>query len=315
MAVVNAQAIELANIQFANELRQLVQQTDSRLSGTCHTGTHTGSIQAAPVEYIAPTQFVRAQPRGTDLPSNYADFQRRWVSPLPFEHVVDVDYFDQLLTADDPKGGIVASVAAAANRMKDDVIIQAFFSTATIGPVGATTTETFDSGANFPFSVSIADTVGVGAETGMNIEKLLNAQEIFGKYDVDPEAQIHLGMTPRALRDLMSQTQFTSTDFRNQATFDAMGRPRSFMNFTFHYSNRWAYNPADTDERWLPAWVQDGMHLGMWADVQTIISQVNTKSGHPWRAYSTMSIGATRLQGGLVVKIAVLDSTGGSVVP
>jgi hypothetical protein len=122
-------------------------------------------------------------------------------------------------------------------------------------------------------------------------------------------------MTPKALRDLMSQTQFTSTEFRNAATFDTMGRPTSFMNFIFHYSNRYQYDPADTDERWLPAWVQDGMHVGIWADVQTIISQVNTKSGHPWRAYSMMSIGATRLQGGMVVKIGCLDASGGPVVP
>jgi capsid protein len=315
MAVVSQMQVELAQIQFQNDLRLYTQQSDSRLAGTCHQGTHTGSIQASPVDYIAPMQVTRALPRGTHLGPQYADFQKRWVSPLPFELWTDVDQFDQLTTTEDPKASIAMAQAAAFNRMKDDVIIDAFFAAATIGPVGATTTETFNSGANFPASVVVADTVGVGSSTGMNIAKLLAAQEIFGLYDVDPDAMIHLGMTPKALTELMQQTQFTSTDFRNTATFDQMGRPKSFMNFIFHYSNRYGYDPTDSTERWLPAWVQDGMHIGVWADVSTTISHETDITGQPWRAYSKMSMGATRLQGGLVVRIEVQDTNGGPIIP
>ena len=315
MATTSSLEIETANIKFANNLLLMLQQEDSRLSGTCSTGTYTGSKTAAPVDYLAPTSFEVADTRGMDLDSRYAQFQQRWVSPTPFHHWVDVDSFDLLLTGIQPQGKIIQNILAAANRKKDDVIIQAFFAAATIGGVGVTTTETFNSGANFPVSVDVADTVGVGAETGLNVEKFLAAQEILGLYENMPETPMHIGMTPGGLRGLMSQTQFTSTDFRNQATFDATGRPRTFLNTTFHYSNRWAYTPADTDERWLPMWMQEGMHLGMWSDIETVISRVNTKAGYPWRAYSMMTLGATRLQAGQVVRIKVLDANGGPIVP
>jgi hypothetical protein len=315
MAVVSQAQIELANIKFQNLLRLMLQQEQSVLGATALTGTHTGSKQAAPIEYMAPTQFTAALPRGSDLPSNYSNLQRRWVSPTPFEHVVDVDSFDELLYMDSPKSLIPANILAAANRKKDDVMIASFFADATIGGVGATTTEVFDSGADFPISVSIADTVGAGSSTGLNIEKMLNAQEILGLYDNPENAIIHMGMTPRSLRDLMGTVEFTSTEFRNSATYDAQGRPMSFMGFNFHYSNRWRYNPSDSTERWLPVWIQDGMHLGTWMEVETVISQVNTKTGYPWRAYSMMSLGASRLQAGQVVRIAVQDTNGGPITP
>ena len=315
MAVVNQAQLEIANINFANLMRLMLQQQDSRLQGTCQTGTHTGSKQAAPIEYLAPTQFTAAMPRGSDLPSKYSNLQRRWVSPTPFENWVDVDSFDELLYMDSPKSLIPANFQAAANRKKDDVIIQAFFADAKIGPVGAQTTEVFDSGADFPISVSIADTVGAGSATGLNIEKLLNAQEILGLYENAEGATLHLGMTPRSLRDLMGTVEFTSTDFRRNATYDELGRPTSFMGFQMHYSNRWAYNPADSDERWLPVWIQDGMHLGTWQEVETHIDPLPTKTGRPWRCYAMMTLGATRLQAGQVVRIAVLDTNGGPITP
>ncbi len=315
MAVVNQAQVEIANINFANMMRLMLQQTDSRLSGTCLRASHTGSKQAAPVEYLAPTQFTAALERGTDLPSKYSSLQRRWVSPLPFSNWMDVDSFDEVLYMDSPKSLIPANFQAAANRKIDDVIMAAFFADALIGPVGAQTTETFDSGSDFPVSVSIADTVGAGTETGLNIEKLLNAQEILGLYENPEGAVMHLGMTPRSLRDLMGTVEFTSTDFRRNATYDEVGRPRSFMGFQFHYSNRWPYNTADTDERWLPCWIQDGMHLGTWMEVETNIDPLPTKEGRPWRISARMVLGATRLQAGQVVRIAVKDTNGGPITP
>ncbi len=314
MAVVNPAQIEIANIQFANLMRLMLQQTDSRLSGTCQTGSHTGSKQAAPVEYLAPTQFTAAMARGSDLPSKYSSLQRRWVSPTPFENWVDVDSFDELLYMDSPKTLLPSSFQAAANRKKDDVIMQAFFADALIGPVGAQTTETFDSGADFPISVSVADTVGAGTETGLNLAKFNAAQKILGLYENPEEVEIHMGMTPQGLEDLMGLIEFTSTDF-GPARLDARGRPKNWRGVTFHYSNRWPYNPADTDERWLPMWIQDGMHLGTWQEVETHIDPLPTKTGRPWRLYAMMTLGATRLQAGQVVRIAVKDTTGGPITP
>jgi hypothetical protein len=82
----------------------------------------------------------------------------------------------------------------------------------------------------------------------------------------------------------------------------------------FHYSEAWPFNPSDSDERWLPMWVQDGMHLGTWSDINIRVSERNDIVSIPWQIYGTMTMGATRLQGGQVVRIAVKDTTGGRVV-
>jgi hypothetical protein len=315
MATVNPYEIEEAQIGFSNTLQLFLQQQDSRLSASCNKGMHIGKT-ASPINYLAPTQFRQAGPRGSHLTGEFSQYQRRWVSPQDKDNTIWVDSFDLLRAAIDPKSMIAANIAAAANRIKDDVIIAAFFAVAKIGGDPSTQTdETFDTGADFPISVSIADTFGVGTEVGVTVDKMNEAKRILMKYENSDAATLHMGMTSQGLKDLMGEVLFTSTDFRAQATYDAMGRPTAFNGFNFHYSERFAYNPADSDERWLPVWVQDGMHLGLWSDVQTIISQRNDVVSHPWQAYSMLTIGASRMQPGQVIKMAVKDGSGGSITP
>jgi hypothetical protein len=45
----------------------------------------------------------------------------------------------------------------------------------------------------------------------------------------------------------------------------------------------------------IPVWARSGMHLGIWGDIRTEISQRNDLQGTPWQAYLYMTIGATRL--------------------
>ena len=314
MAVVTAFDVELATTEFSNAILLLLQQSDSRLRASVDTGFHIGKT-ASPVQYIAPMVFRQAGARGSTITPQYAQYQRRWVNPGDHVLPVLVDTFDLLRSTADPKSAITTTMAAAANRLFDDVIIGAFFGASTTGAdSSALTTETFNSGSNFPISVAIADTFGAGTEVGMTVKKIIEGKRILSKYENNlDQMEVHLGMTSQAEADLMGQIEVTNLDYTMRPKYDERGRITSFLGCTFHYSERWPYAAADSDERYLPMWVQDGMHLGLWMDVNTTISQRTDLEGLPWQAYSMLTLGATRLQAGKVIRISCLDSTGGSV--
>lgn len=315
MATVNPFEVELRTIEFRNTLLLMLQQEQSSLRGAVDVGTGHVGRTASPVQYIAPMVYKQAGARGALLDAEYAQYQRRWVSPADKELVVRVDSFDLLRSIIDPKSAITMNINAAGQRLFDDVIMGGFFSTALIGEDPANqTTETFNSGSNFPISVHVDETFGAGVATGVTVAKIIEGLRILSKYENNLDMQqVHLGMTSQGLADLMKSAEFTSTDFRAQATYDMRGRPTSFMGCQFHYSERWPYDPADSDERWLPMWTTDGMHLGIWMDISPNISQETLIVSQPWQLYSKVTLGATRLQAGKVVRIGCLDGTGGSV--
>lgn len=313
MAVVNPFEVELLTTQYTAALELLLQQKDSRLRGACRTGSHVGKM-ASPVQYIGALQFKQAGGRGSPLQPQIAQYQRRWVTPADKDLTVQVDSFDELRTIIDPRSALSAAVMAAANRLFDDLIINAFFSTAQVGVDSSSlTTETFDSGSDFPVSVTIAETFGAGTETGMTAKKLIEGRRILRKYQNDLEAMtVHVGISAQQEADLLNQIEVISREYRSVPVMED-GRIRTFLGCQFHYSERLAYDSTDTDARMCPMWVEDGMYLGLWKDMQTIISQRNDLTGHPWQAYSMISANATRLQGGKVVKILCLDASGNDI--
>jgi hypothetical protein len=81
--------------------------------------------QASPVNQVAPTAAVPVTERFTPIDRQDANFDRRWVFPLPYEHAQLVDKFDELQMLGDPKPSLVMNAANAMGRAKDDVILGA----------------------------------------------------------------------------------------------------------------------------------------------------------------------------------------------
>ena len=314
MAVVNAYDIELATLNYNSALQLLLQQMDSRFRGSVSSYTGYVGKQVSPVQYIGQLAFARAGARGSPLQPQVAQYQRRWVAPADWDLPVHVDNFDLLRSIVDPKGALGMSMMAAANRLFDDIIINAFFSTAQIGvDPSSLTTETFDSGSNFPTSVSVADTFGAGTETGMTAKKIIEGRRILRHYENDMEAmECHLALSSTQEADLLSQVEVISREYRDVPVMED-GKIKRFLGCTMHFSERLPYAAGDSDERLCPMWLTDGMHLGIWKDFETVISQRNDLTGHPWQAYSTITAGATRMQAGKVIKISCLDPVGGPI--
>jgi hypothetical protein len=313
MAATSAFEIELLTTQYTSTVQLLLQQMDSRLRGAVLSGSHVGKM-ASPVQYIGALQFKQAGDRGSPLVPQTAQYQRRWVFPKDDDLTVQVDTFDELRTIVDPRSPLTAAVSAAGARLFDDLILAAMFSTAQTGVDSSSlTTETFNSGADFPIDVTVADTFKTGAETGLTVAKIIEGRRILRKYHNDLEAMtVHIAISAQQEADLLNQVEVISTEYSSRPRLEE-GRIRSFMGCEFHYSERLPFNPADTDERYVPMWVQDGMYLGLWKDMQTVISQRNDLVGHLWQAYTMVSANATRLQGGKLVRISCLDTSGADI--
>ncbi|MEE9540669.1 MAG: phage capsid protein, partial [Candidatus Thorarchaeota archaeon] len=117
---------------------------------------------------------------------------------------------DLLQTNIQPQGSYVRSAVAALNRTQDDLFTSAFFGTAKTGETGSTDT-TFLAGNQ------ISSSLGAGAATGLNIDKLREAQKILLDADVDLDMeQIYIAVAPKQHDDLLALTQVVSTDFNER---------------------------------------------------------------------------------------------------
>lgn len=310
MAVVNAFEIETLTVQYTAALELLLQQEDSRFRGNVDSNSNYVGKQVSPVQYQAPLQFKTPGPRGSTLQPQTTGYQRRWLTPNDKDLTVHVDTFDLLRTVVDPKSALSRQIMAAANRFFDDLIIGSFFGSALIGADPANqTTETFDTGSDFPVSVTIADTFGVGASVGLTPKKMIEARRILEKYENDADTMapcIGVGSTQNS--DLLGKMEAISTEYRERPVLEN-GKIGSFLGYRFVRSERIGF--STTNIRANPVWLQDGVHLGVWKDMSTVVSQRTDVVGHPWQAYSMVAAGATRLQGGKVVMVKCADTSGG----
>jgi hypothetical protein len=303
----NPYEVELATQQYTTNLQLLLQQERSKLRGYLKTGNHVGK-GASPVQYIGALEFKAPQGRFAPVAPQEPNYTRRWVFPQDRSLAVLVDEFDELRTTIDPRAGINAAVVAAANRVHDDIAIQAAFANATTGVDGTNyTTETFVTG-----NYLVAPTFGGGgSNTGMIYQKLVEAKRIFRHWENDMDmVRFCLVLGSQQEADLLNQIEVTSREFNDQPVV-TNGKVTRFMGFDIIYSERLQYTSSNL--RNCIAFVDDGMYMGMWKDIETTISQRNDLEGHPWQAYSMLTCGATRLQPGKVVQIQCFDTTGSDI--
>ena len=305
----NPYDVELATVQYSGELQLLLQQMNSKLRPYVKTGAHVGK-GASPVQYIGYMDFNAPGGRFSPVAPQEPNYTRRWVFPQDRSLAVLVDEFDELRTTIDPKAGITAAVAAAANRLHDDIIIQAAFANATTGVDGTDyTTETFVTG-NYQVGPTFG---GGGSNTGLIYQKIVEAKRILRHWENDLEGgRLVLVVGSQQEADLRNQMEFVSTEFRT-ATMDSSGRITSLLGCDVIFSERLQYTTSNLRNCML--FMDDGMYEGLWRDLETTISQRNDLEGHPWQAYSSLTLGATRLQPGKTIQIQCYDTTGADITP
>lgn len=290
--------------QFTSNLQLLLQQKDSKLSGRVGVGSYVGE-QAQVVDQIGAVAMQEVTTRFAPMGRVDAPTDARWVFPTSFDLPQLVDSVDKLKMLADPNSMLVQNALAAANRQKDDIIIGAFFGTAKTGKAGTTSTTfgTSTTVANAGRNVAVA--TDAASATGLTVAKLKEAKRYLMAKHVDIESDpLTCVITSEQHDDLLGEIQVTSLDFNDRPVL-MDGKVSRFLGIDFVHCERLVTGTDDAagTSRAVPLFAKSGMHLGMWNDVKTSISQRNDLQSEPWQAYIYMTLGATRVEEDKVVRI------------
>lgn len=279
--------------QFATTIQLLLQQKGSKLRDMVTVGNYTGK-QASPVDQVGAISMQPVTSRFAPMGRVDAPVDRRWVFPNDFDLPQLLDSFDKLRLLIDPTSTYVQNALYAAGRQFDDLILSAFFGTAQTGETGATAT-------TFPAAQQVAVNFGAASNTSLTVAKLREGKRILMAAEVDTEAdQLTAVITAKQHDALLAEAQVVSTDFNDRPVL-VEGMVTRFLGINFKITERVPTNGSSQTR--VPLFAKSGMHLGVWNDVATDISQRKDLQGLPWQAYVTMTAGATRLEEKKVVEL------------
>lgn len=279
--------------EFATNIELLLQQKGSKLRGLVMSGSYIGE-QASPVDQIGAVSMQPVTGRFEAMGRVDAAVDRRWVQPLDFDLPQLIDSFDKLRLLTDPESVYVQNAVYAAGRQMDDVIIDAFFGTAKTGKSGTTST-------TFPAAQQVAVNFGASGNTGLTVAKLREARRLLKSAEVDLDMEpITVVVTAKQEDNLLAEAQVISMDYNDRPVL-ADGRLKSFLGMNFVHCER-----LDTDAnsyRRVPIFAKSGMHLGIWNDITTDVTQRKDLKGLPFQSYVYMTIGATRIEEQKIVEV------------
>lgn len=291
----SANATSLYAQQYANNIQLKLQQKASRLRQCVTIGNYVGE-QASPVDQVDAVEMQPVTAQFAPITRTDAAVDRRWIVPSFYDLAQQVDTFDKLKMLTDLNGAHTQNAVSAAGRQFDRLIIAAAIGTAKTGKTGTTST-------TLPNAQKIAVNFGASSDVGLTVAKLREAKRLLMKADVDLETDsLWMPLGADQHDNLLAEAQVISLDF-NEKPVLMEGRLTRFLGINFIHTELAVANLVSGDAT-IPVWARSGMHLGIWTDVKTDVSQRKDLSGHPWQSYVYMGAGATRLEEEKVVQIA-----------
>ena len=279
--------------QYSSNVQLLLQQKGSKLRGAVSVGSYTGKAAKA-IEQVGSVVAQKRTIRHGDTPLISTPADARWVFPVDYEWADLIDDQDKLRMLIDPQSSYAQNGAYALGRAMDDEIISAFFATSKTGENGSTNTA-FDTA-----NQQVAATEGSTGATGLNIAKLREAKKILMANEVDIDNDpLFVLITAEQHNDLLNEAQAISLDYNTRPVL-VDGKITAFMGFNFIHTERLGVDGSSY--RRCPAFAKSGMHLGMWNDINTMISERADK-GYATQVYVKGTFGATRTEEGKVVEI------------
>ena len=274
--------------QYSTNVSLLLQQRGSRLRDCVTVGSYTGKAAKA-VEQIGEVTAQARTSRHADTPLISTPHDARWVHPTDYEWADMIDDQDKLRMLIDPTSPYAMNGAYALGRAMDSLIITAALGAALTGENGSTST---------PFDTSNQQ-IAVGA-AGLTVAKLRTAKKKLMANEVDVENDpLYCAVTAVQLDNLLGTTEVTSSDY-NTVKALVSGSVDTFMGFKFIHTELLGLDGSG-DRRCI-AWAKSGMHLGIWNDITTKISERADKS-YATQVYVKGTFGATRVEEGKVVEI------------
>jgi hypothetical protein len=281
-------------VQYGTNISLLLQQKGSKLRGAVQTGSYKGKQSEVVTQYGATSARAVSTRYQPIVPVNTPN-NRRWVFPEDYDWADLIDNFDKLRLLADPQSAYSQNGLYAMGRAIDDVIISGIFGTNKTGEAGGTNT-VFDT-ANQQVAVNYA----AAGNVGLTVDKLREARRILMENEVDLDAEpAYCAISAEQHDDLLGQLQVTNADFNTDAPVLQDGKVTRFLGINFIHTERL---PTSSGFRRCPVWVPSGVHLGMWNDIASNVTQRRDLSSHPFQVYLMGTFGATRTEEKKVVDI------------
>ncbi len=273
--------------QFNANVYHLSQQKGSRLRSAVRVENITGD--SAFFDQIGATAARKRTSRHSDTPRMDTPHARRRVAAASYDWGDLIDREDQVRTLIDPTSQYALAAAMAMGRSMDDAIIEAADAVAYTGVDGSTSTS-YDT--NMTVGVQTVWPGVSAADTGLNVAKLIAANEKLGTADVDQDEEKYIVVNAKQISSLLKDEKLSSHDY-NVVKPLAEGKVTSYMGFTFIPCNRIGVD-GNGDHKVL-YWAKGGMLLGINADIRTRISERDDKN-YATQVFASMDIGATRME-------------------
>jgi len=278
--------------QYTTNVQLLLQQRGSRLRDLVTLGSYTGKAAKA-VEQIGAVTAQKRTTRHGDTPMISTPHAARWVFPTDYEWADLVDDQDKLRMLIDPTSPYAMNGAFALGRSMDAEIIAAALGTAKTGENGSDNTA-FDT-----VNQQIA-----AAASGLTVAKLRQAKYILTRNEVDPADPLYMAVTAKQLDNLLGTTEVTSSDY-NTVKALVQGDVDTFMGFKFVHTELLGVDGSSA--RRCFAWAKSGLHLGLWNDITTKITERADKS-YATQVYAKATVGATRTDEKKVVEVLCTEA-------
>jgi len=276
--------------QYSSNVQMLSQQKGSLLRGVVDSEVVNGKFGY--FDQVGVATAVKRVSRHSDTVHSNTPHARRRVSLVDYEYSDLLDNQDKIRTLIDPTSSYALAAAYALGRAMDDEIIAAAGGTAYTGETGSTAVA-------LPSGQKITE----ASTGGLTIAKLRQAKEILDANSVDPSIARTIILSPKQVTDLLGTTEVTSSDF-NTVKALASGEINTFLGFNFIVSNRLNITSS---KREVIAFANDGIKLGIGADLMTRIDELPTKA-YSTQVYVCGTFGATRMEEEKVVTIEAYEA-------
>ena len=270
--------------KYAAGIDHLAQQKFTRIRSKVRVETDVNA-KISFWDQIDSIGMIKKTARHSDTPIQDMPHKRRSLITNTYETGALVDPADLTTVLNDPTGAYGQSMAMAAGRQTDDIIIAAADATAQVGEDGTDT-------ALFP-----AGQIETTA-TAMTLEKMLAAKRILDGNEVDPSQMRHALMTAIQFEDALNETEIQSADF-NTVKALVQGEISTFLGFAFERSERLLIHTGTI--RKCLFYSQGSILLGVASDVVGKVGERADKS-YNIQVYYKMTMGCTRMdETGVVV--------------
>ena len=224
-------------------------------------------------------EMTKKTGRHTATPAVDMPHKRRALVTAAYETGALVDEVDLTTVLNDPTGAYGETMASAAGRKQDDVIIAAATASAKTGE---------DGDVLVPHPAAFKVPVDTGP---MTLAKALHAKRILDQAEVDESRTRHAFLKANQYEQILAIEKFTSADYTTVQAL-VQGDLKSYLGFQWGRSERLL--PDGSADIQCLFYAQDSILLGVATDVTARVGE-RADLSYDTQVYYKMVIGATRM--------------------